>query len=58
MIANQLVNIDYQVFDEDLACTFLKNFSPSFHIVVFSFSICTNQLSMELITIVARRILM
>jgi len=34
MIANQLTNIDHQVFYEDLAFTFLKSLPSSFHTLV------------------------
>jgi hypothetical protein len=34
MIANQLTNIDHQVFDEDLAFTLLESLPSSFHTFV------------------------
>jgi hypothetical protein len=48
MIINQLVNIDHQVSDQNLAFTFLVNLPLSFHTLVVSFSTRINQLSMEL----------
>jgi broad-specificity NMP kinase len=45
MIIDQLVNIDRQVFDQNLA----HILSPFFHTLVVVFSTRINQLSMELI---------
>jgi hypothetical protein len=49
MIVSQLVNIDHQLFDEDLAFTFLRNLPPSCHTFMDSFNICIDQLSMGLL---------
>jgi hypothetical protein len=49
MIVDQLINIDHQAFYEDLAFTFLRILSSSFHILVVSLSTHINQLFMELI---------
>jgi hypothetical protein len=49
MITNQLTNINHQIYDEDLAFTLLRNLPLSIHTFVVSFSICPNQLFMELV---------
>jgi hypothetical protein len=49
MIVSQLVNIDHQLFEEDLAFTFLRNLPPSCHTFMDSFNICIDQLSMGLV---------
>jgi hypothetical protein len=48
MIANQLTNIDHQVFDENLAFTLLESLPSSFHTFVVRLNTCIHQLSMEL----------
>jgi hypothetical protein len=49
MIVSQLVNIGHQLFDEDLAFTFLGNLPPSCNTFMDSFNICIDQLSMGLV---------
>jgi hypothetical protein len=49
MIVDQLTNINHQIFYEDLAFTFLKNFSPSLHALVVSLNAHNNQLFVELV---------
>jgi hypothetical protein len=49
MIANQLTNIDHQVFNEDLTFTLLGILPPSFYTLVVSLSTHIDQLSMELV---------
>jgi hypothetical protein len=49
MIANQLANIDHQVFDEDLTFTFGGSLPLSFHTFVISLSTHIDQLSVELV---------
>jgi len=49
MIADQLTNINHQIFNEDLAFTFKKNLPPSLHALVVSLNAHTNQLFMELV---------
>ncbi len=49
MIADELVNIDHQIFYEDLTFTLLKSLSLSFHAFVVSHSTHIDQLSMDLV---------
>jgi len=49
MIADQLTNINHQIFNEDLAFTFLKKLPPSLHTLVVSLNAHIDQLFMELI---------
>jgi hypothetical protein len=49
MIANQLTNIDHQVFYEDSTFTFGGSLPLSFHTFVISLSTHIDQLSMELV---------
>jgi hypothetical protein len=44
-----LANVDHQIFDEDLAFTFLGSLPPSFHTLMVSLNTHTDQLFMELI---------
>jgi hypothetical protein len=44
-----LINVDHQIFYEDLAFTFLGILSSSFHTLVVSLSTHINQLFMELV---------
>jgi hypothetical protein len=50
MIVDQLVNIDHQIFYEDLTFTLLKSLPFSFHALVVSHGTHIDQLSMELVS--------
>jgi hypothetical protein len=43
-IANQLINIDHPIFNEDMAFTLLRSYLPSFHTSMVVFSYCNDEL--------------
>jgi hypothetical protein len=48
-IANQLINIDHPISNEDMAFTLLRSYLPSFHTSMVAFSHCIDELYMELV---------
>jgi hypothetical protein len=60
-ITNQLINIDhprlqvkiyiyyFRISNEDIAFTLLRNYLPSFHTSMVTFSYCIDELYMELL---------